>query len=100
MKKCNQIHIENGEDGFCISFSNSDTEFVARSVEILPAPGQPGSIVWMRDAKLIGGAIDTLLDDPWNLQPFMAFYLDKDGEEIGDELMEHMIGRSEVLLLN
>ncbi len=100
MKKRNQIHIANGEDGFHISFSDRDTEFVAKSVEVEPAPSQDGSILWMRDAKLIGGAIETLLDDPWDLQPFLSYYIDKDGEEIGDELMRYMVDRTEVLMMN
>ena len=100
MKTKNQIHIANGEGGFHISFSRHDTEFVAKSVEIEPAPNQPGTLVWMRDVKLTGGAVETTMDNPWDEHPFMSYYLDKDGEEIGEELMQYMSERGEALTMN
>lgn len=100
MKKCNQVHIANGEGGFHISFPDRDTEFLAKGIEIEPAPSQEGSILWMRDVKLLAGAIETTMDEPWELQPFMSYYLDKDGEEIEDELMQYMVDRVEALTMN
>ena len=101
MADIKRIHISGGGERGGFKISVGAIVFRAKSLIIEAAPCQPGTILWMNQASLEesggmeivwAGGVELAADN--RTQDLVGFYVDKIGEQVGEDLVQYMADRA------